>query len=190
MSKPVCVIWLNDANIYAQALAHAGVIDRFEVHSVKMDDPIPDDLAERTEILVGWRPGRYLTRMRRLRWIQAMTAGVEAWLESPDVRSDIALTCARGSHRLSMPENILGALFHLAKPYMAIALDQKESHWTRRVADTLAGKTLGVLGLGAVGHELARKASALEMRVIGTRRSGGAVAHVEKVFAPEATAGR
>ena len=40
MSKPVCVIWLNDANIYAQALAHAGVIDRFEVHSVKMDDPV------------------------------------------------------------------------------------------------------------------------------------------------------
>jgi phosphoglycerate dehydrogenase-like enzyme len=187
MSKPVCVIWLNDANIYAQALAHAGVIDRFEVHSVKMDDPVPDDLAERTEILVGWKPGRYLTRMRRLRWIQAMTAGVEAWLESPDVRSDIALTCARGSHRLSMPENILGALFHLAKPYMAIALDQKESRWTRRIADTLAGKTLGVLGLGAVGQELARKASALEMRVIGTRRSGGALAHVEKVFAPEAT---
>src|SRR4051812_44822053 len=187
MSKPVCVIWLNDAKVYEDALARAGVLDRLEVHAVKMDDSLPDDLLSRAEILVGWRPGSYLTRTPRLRWIQAMTAGVESWLESADLPAGVTLTCARGSHRLSMPENILGALFHIAKPYMAIALDQRESRWTRRMAGTLAGKTLGILGLGAVGQELARKAAGLDMRVIGTRRSPAPVANVERVYAPEET---
>jgi phosphoglycerate dehydrogenase-like enzyme len=51
----------------------------------------------------------------------------------------------------------------------------------------LAGKTLGILGLGAIGQELARKAAALEMRVIGTKRTPESLPHVEKVYAQEET---
>ena len=187
MTKPVCVIWLNDAKLYEDALTRAGLADRLELHAVKMDEPIPGEIAERADILVGWRPAADLARMPRLRWIQAMTAGVEAWLESPDLRDDVALCCARGSHRISMPENILGALFHLTKPYMAIALDQRESRWTKRMSVPLAGKTLGILGLGAIGQALARKASALEMRVIGTRRTPGRLEHVDAVYSQQET---
>jgi phosphoglycerate dehydrogenase-like enzyme len=49
------------------------------------------------------------------------------------------------------------------------------------------GKTLGILGLGTVGQELARKAAALEIRVIGTKRTPTPLPHVEKVYAPEQT---
>jgi len=181
------VIWLDDAKVYEEALTRAGLIDRLELHTLQRGEAIPDELAARAEIIAGWKPGGYLKRATRLRWIQAMTAGVEEWLESPDLRGDVTLSCARGSHRLSMPENILGAVFHLTKPYMQIALDQRESRWTRRMAVPLAGKTLGILGLGAVGQELARKAAALEMRVIGTRRTPAAVANVEKVHPQEET---
>jgi glyoxylate/hydroxypyruvate reductase len=182
MTLPVCVVWLNDARLYEEALSRAGIADRFELHLLKADQAMPEDLAQRTDVLVAWHPGSYLKRMPRLTWVQAMTAGVEPWLEHPDLGSDVVLSCARGSHRMSMPENILGALFHLTKPYTQSVLDQRESRWTRRVCDTLAGKTLGILGLGAIGRELARKAAALEMRVIGTRRSPAPVPHVEKVY--------
>ena len=187
MSKPVCVIRVNEAESYAHALARMGLADRFELHTLKVDQPIPDDLAALTDILVGWRPGSYLKGMPKLRWLQAMTAGVDPWLASPDLGTDVTLCCARGSHRISMPENILGALFHLTKPYMPIALDQRESRWTKRVSVPLAGKTLGILGLGAIGQELARKATALEMRVIGTKRTPEPLAHVAKVYAQEQT---
>jgi phosphoglycerate dehydrogenase-like enzyme len=86
-----------------------------------------------------------------------------------------------------MPENILGALFHLTKPYAGIALDQKDRRWRRRVSNTLAGTTLGILGLGVIGQELARKAQALEMRVIGTRRAPAPLPHVDRVYGPEGT---
>ena len=187
MTKPLCVIRMNDANLYEQALARNGLAGAFEVHALKADQPIPDEVAARAEILVGHAPGPYLKQMPKLRWIQANTAGIDPWLVNPDLREDVTLSCARGSHRIPMPENILGALFHITKPYMQIALDQRESKWTRRVSQTLAGKTLGILGLGAIGQELARKAAALEMRVIGTKRTPTPLAHVENVYSQEQT---
>ena len=57
----------------------------------------------------------------------------------------------------------------------------------KRVSVPLAGKTLGILGLGAIGQELARKATALEMRVIGTKRTPVPLPYVEKVYAQEET---
>lgn len=187
MEKPVCVVQVNEGKVYEQALTRAGLDKRFEVHSLQVGEAIPDDLAARTEVLMGWRPGSYLRKMPRLRWIQAMTAGIDPWLASADLSHDVTLCCARGTHRISMPENILGAIFHLTKPYMSIALAQQESRWTKQQSVPLAGKTLGILGLGAIGQELARKAAALEMRVIGTKRTPAALPHVDRVYGQEET---
>jgi phosphoglycerate dehydrogenase-like enzyme len=189
MAKPVCVVWMNEARVYEQALARAGLGEQFEFHGVRNDQAIPSGLAARCEVLVGWRPAPGLiASMPRLRWIQSTTAGMDQWLASPDLRGDIMLTCARGAHRVQMPENILAALFFLTKPLMQCALDQRESRWTRRISEPLAGKTLGILGLGAIGQELARKAEALELKVIGTKRSPAPLPHVAKVYPQEATA--
>jgi phosphoglycerate dehydrogenase-like enzyme len=136
--------------------------------------------------MLAWgAPAGLLPRMPALRWVQALTAGVESWLALPDLPAGLALTCARGTHRQSMPENILGALFHIAKPYAAIAQSQAEGKWVRRMAMPLAGKTLGIIGLGAIGQDLARMAAAIGMRVIGTKRTGS-VAGVE-TYPPERT---
>jgi len=150
----------------------------------------PDDaILARCDAMLAWRPPSALAqRAPRLRWIQSLTAGVEQWLASPDLPRDVVLTCARGTHRLQMPENILGALFLISKQLAGIVLDQRERRWRRRVNETLAGKTLGILGLGAIGTELARKAAALEMRVIATRRSPGPAPHVERVYGADGTA--
>jgi phosphoglycerate dehydrogenase-like enzyme len=87
-----------------------------------------------------------------------------------------------------MPENILGALFHITKPFAAAQRDQEMRRWTRHLGEPLAGKTLGILGLGAIGQEVARKAHALELTVIGTRRGPASVPHVARVLPPEGTA--
>jgi phosphoglycerate dehydrogenase-like enzyme len=112
---------------------------------------------------------------------------MEHWLAAPDVPADVVLTCARGSHRVQMPENILAALLFVTKQLGEIAVDQRQRRWTRRINEPLAGKTLGILGLGAIGAEVARKAAALEMRVIGTRREPRAVPMVDRVWGPAGT---
>ena len=154
--------------------------------------PLASEPDDRTlagcEALLAWRPpAKLATRAPRLVWIQSLTAGVEHWLAAGDLPRGAVLTCARGIHRLSMPEHILAALFLVQKQLPAIVLDQRERTWRRRINATLAGQTLGILGLGTIGAEVAKKATALEMRVIGTRRRPGPVAHVERVWGPDGT---
>ncbi|HEX7785841.1 MAG TPA: hypothetical protein VF653_06440, partial [Methylomirabilota bacterium] len=107
---PLVLLWIPDPGPYRQALARAGLDARVEVVSVPMaEEPAPDLLA-RCEALLAFRAGAgLLSRMPRLRWIQTITAGVEGWLALPDLPAAVALTCARGTHRIQMPENILGA---------------------------------------------------------------------------------
>jgi len=186
--RPLVLLWTNEPEPYRRALAEAGLAARVEAVDVPLGrEPAPDLLA-RCEALLAWRVGPgVLPRMPRLRWVQSLTGGMEQWLALPDLPAGLALTCARGTHRVQMTENILGALFHLTKPYAGIVADQRERRWRRRVSETLAGSTLGILGLGAIGQELARKAEALEMRVIGTRRRPAPMPHVERVYGPDGT---
>lgn len=185
-TKPVVLLWLNETGPYREALAEAKLADRVDLHAVRMDAMPSPELMARCDAMLAWRAGPgVLPRMPRLRWIQSQTGGVEQWLALPDLPAGVTLTCARGTHRVSMTENILGALFHLTKPYAAITVDQREQRWTRRISGLLAGKTLGILGLGAIGQEVARRAAVLEMRVIGARRSGASVEGVEHVYPPK-----
>ena len=186
--RPLVLLWIPEPGPYRQALERAGLDRQIDLaHVPPAETPTPDLLA-RAQAMLAYRSGPgVLPRMPALRWIQALTAGVEGWLALPDLSAGITLTCARGTHRVQMPENILGALFHLTKPYAGIALDQKEHRWRRRVSETLAGTTLGILGLGVIGQELARKAEALEMRVIGTRKSPAPLPHVAQVYGPDGT---
>jgi phosphoglycerate dehydrogenase-like enzyme len=188
MTKPLLLLWTDGAEPYARAIAEAGLADRLRIETLPRA-AIPDDtLLAQAEVLLSWGPpAGMLARMPKLRFVQALTAGVEHWISRADLPADLALSCARGTHRVQMPENILGALFHITKPYAAIMADNAAQRWTRRVSTTLAGQTLGILGLGAIGAELARKAAALEMRVIGTKRGAGPVPHVERVVGPEGT---
>ena len=188
MTKPLLLLWTDGAEPYARAIEAAGLADRLRIETVPRAATPDDALLAEAEALFSWGPPPgTLTRMPKLRFVQALTAGVEHWLARPDLKPDLALSCARGTHRVQMPENILGALFHITKPYAAIAGDNAAKRWTRRVSSTLAGQTLGILGLGAIGAELARKAAALEMRVIGTRRGAEEVPHVERTYRPDAT---
>ena len=186
--RPLVLLWIPEPGPYRQALERAGLDRQIDLaHVPPAETPAPDLLA-RAQAMLAYRSGPgVLPRMPALRWIQALTAGVEGWLALPDLPAGITLTCARGTHRVQMPENILGALFHLTKPYAGIALDQKEHRWRRRVSETLAGTTLGILGLGVIGQELARKAEALEMRVIGTRKSLAPLPHVAQVYGSDGT---
>ena len=188
MTKPLFLLWTDGADAYRKAITDAGLDQHIRLEELPRNaTPSAAQMQEAEAMLTWGPPAGLLAQMPKLRWAQALTAGVEHWLARADLSSGLTLTCARGTHRVQMPENILGALFHITKPYAAIVGDNAAATWTRRVSTTLAGQTLGILGLGAIGQELARKASALEMRVMGTRRAAGTLPHVERVYAPAET---
>jgi len=182
------LLWTDSTDAYLDAIKAAGLADRVVIDTVpRKETPSAEQMA-RTEALMAYGvPPGVLPAMPRLRWAQAMTAGVEGWCALPDLPPNLTLTCARGTHRESMPENIIGALFYVAKPYAAAVANQKHSRWVHSVAQPLTGKTLGILGLGAIGQDVARIAAVLGMRVIGTRRRPEPMRDVAEVLPAERT---
>ena len=155
MNKPLFLLWTDGAEAYRKAITAAGLDQRIRLEELPRNaTPSTAQLQEAEAMLTWGPPAGTLAQMPKLRWAQALTAGVEHWLARTDLSPGLTLTCARGTHRVQMPENILGALFHITKPYAAIVGDNAASTWTRRVSSTLAGQTLGILGLGAIGQEL------------------------------------
>jgi phosphoglycerate dehydrogenase-like enzyme len=177
------LLWTDSTAAYLDAIKAAGLADRVAVETLpRKEKPSADQMA-RTEALMAYTvPAGVLPAMPKLRWAQAMMAGVESWFALPDLPENLVLTCARGTHKESMPENIIGALFYIAKPYAAAVENQKRSKWVQSVAQPLTGKTLGILGLGAIAQDVARLAAALGMRVIGTRRRPEPMPNVAEVF--------
>lgn len=182
------LLWTDTPGAYLDAIAAADLSSRVKVEALARAETPNEAQRAETEAMLAWgAPPGLLPQMPKLRWVQALTAGVEGWLALPDLPSGLTLTCARGTHRESMAENILGALFYLTKPYPAIVQDQRSSKWVRRVATPLAEQTLGILGLGAIGQQVAGIAKAIGMRVIGTKRRTGALPGLDAVLPPEQT---
>lgn len=182
------LLWIDNTATYLDGIKAAGLDDRVVVESLaRKDKPSPEQLARIEAMMAPGVPPGMLPSMPKLRWAQSMTAGVEGWLALPDLPKDITLTCARGTHTDSMPENIMAGLFYAAKPYAIAAANQKQGKWVHTMAQPLRGKTLGILGLGAIGAEAARLASAFGMRVIGTKRRPAPMANVEAVLPADRT---
>ena len=182
------LLWTDSTAAYLDAIRAAGLAERVTVETLpRKERPSADQIARTEALMAGAVPPGLLPAMPKLRWVQAMSAGVEGWLALPDLPAGLMLTCARGTHTESMPENIIGALFHVAKPYAQVAEHQKQARWVHTVAQPLTGKTLGILGLGAIGGDVARIAGALGMRVIGTKRRPAPMPHVAEVLPADRT---
>jgi D-2-hydroxyacid dehydrogenase (NADP+) len=144
----------------------------------------------RGEILYGWArllPERVLARAPGLKWIQLMSAGVD---ELPDeiMRSPVAVTSASGLHGVPIGEFVLEIMLMFVKKAPLCFRMKQEKQFQGFRPGLLRGQTMGVVGLGHIGREVARLAKAFGMRVIATRRSGaqGARArHVDILVPPE-----
>lgn len=128
------------------------------------------------EILYGWIhhfPKGLRARAPRLRWIQTMSAGVDR-LPEEILKSGIRIANASGLHGTPMGELALTMMLMFVKDAPACQQMKETRTWRRFVPNLLRGRTVGILGLGVVGQEIARLAGAFGMRVVGMRRSGGA----------------
>jgi phosphoglycerate dehydrogenase-like enzyme len=106
----------------------------------------------------------------RLRWIQSVGAGVDRYLTPAFANSDAILTSEKGLVGTHLAEH---AFAHLLALTRGIATALRERRWDARLsiraaAWELTGRTMGVIGLGGTGVEVARRAHAFGMRVIAT----------------------
>jgi glyoxylate/hydroxypyruvate reductase len=182
-TKPLVLLWLDEADLYLKAAADAGLTQKLEFAKVPAKQRPEPELMARAAGMLAWNlPPGIIPSLPKLRWIQTMSAGVEGWLARADLDPAIDLTCARGVHMEQMPDNIIAAIYHVAKPYDQARRQQEQRAWKRLMPEPLTGKTLGIIGLGTIGAELARMAAVLGLRVVGVRRTPEPVPDVEAVY--------
>lgn len=122
-----------------------------------------------------------------VRWIQATSAGIGKFVERMRYaeRTSWIMTTASGVHARPLAEFALFAMLYFAKDYPYLEREKRARHWERYTTESLAGRTLSIIGLGKIGRETAKLAKAFDMRVIGTRRDPSqTVAYVDALYAP------
>ena len=172
---------------FADALAD-NIRKRFpdlEIVSCWGDDPLQEQLDE-LEVLFCFRPSKeVLAQAPRISWIMTVGAGVDSVLPNPGLREECVITNARGIHAAQISEYTMGVMLALALKLPEHMRNQVQSAWQLRPHMIVEGKTMAVIGLGSIGKEIARKASALGLRVIGVRKHPVPVEHVEHVYGPD-----
>jgi len=149
-------------------------------------------VAEDIEVAAGHLDPQAALALPRLRWYQQWGAGAEWVLEHPEIRDrDLVVTNVSGVHAVPISEHVLAMMLALARRLPEAVRAQDRHQWVRggwsQPIMELAGKTLLVVGLGAIGARLARLAAALDMQVIGVRRDPERpVPGVERVVGPDA----
>ncbi len=108
----------------------------------------------------------------RLSWIQATSSGIGPLLNSSGIsRTKIIVTNAAGIHAGPLAEHTLLSLLYFVKNVPKRLREQRDHKWERYSGRELRGMTIVVIGLGAVGQEIARVCHAVGMYVIGVRRT-------------------
>lgn len=139
------------------------------------------------EVYMGFGiPAELLREGPSLRWVHSGAAGVRGSL-TPEMRaSDVVFTNSAGIHGPPVAETVIGYLLHFARGIDHVVRSQHEGRWDKSVFDAadapvreLSASTVGVVGLGGIGREVADRARALGARVVGIRRRAEPVAGVE-----------
>jgi phosphoglycerate dehydrogenase-like enzyme len=111
----------------------------------------------------------------KLKWIQAIGVGYNQFPLDEVRRRGIRLTNAVGVNASAVSEHALALMLALARRLPEARDNQHRKHWRAMIGDPqvredeLGGKTVGIVGLGAIGNRLASLTKAFDMRVVGTK---------------------
>jgi len=154
-------------------------------------DALPQELPD-TDIFVGYSlRAKQLLDAKKLKWIHSTAAGV-AQLMYPELRdSGIVVTNPSGIFSVPMAEHTMGLLIALARNFPDSVRCQDQSRWGQQELwdqpqhlTELNGQVLLIVGYGSIGHELARRAKAFDMRVWGVSRTGKGDASLAEKIVP------
>lgn len=163
--------------------------------TVLLDAPLPDrqrqrvhELSPDIELLEGLTPAN-LQRAQviytnkapfdpedapRLRWVQVNTVGVNQVTGTPLADSGIPIANVRGAYSMAVAEEAFAMLLALTRHLHVAHKLQTERRWQgdliRLQGDDCYGKTVGIVGYGSVGRQIARIAQAMGMRVLACKR--------------------
>lgn len=148
---------------------------RVELHPASSSAELPGGLLPDVEILYTVRVLPDPESVPSLRWIQFHYAGVDHVAEHPLLRGDVRVTTLSGAAMSQVAEYVLMALLALGRRVPRLERDRTDKRWAenrfeRFCPSDLKGSTVGIVGYGSVGREVARLCRAFGAAILATKR--------------------
>jgi phosphoglycerate dehydrogenase-like enzyme len=161
------------------------IIPEWDIYIGK-DPSIWVDHLKDAEIVAGWKKEvkeHCLEGSSKLKWLQTWSAGVNNVPLSELEARDIQLTSANGVHAYPISETIFGLMLALTRKIHTYVKNQQSKKWHHGHMNLeMHEKTVGIIGVGAIGKETAKIAKAFGMKVIGVRHSGLEEENVDEMY--------
>ena len=157
---------MPDADAYREAL-QARLPD-IPFHTATSEEAIREHAGKMDILVTLYRVADDLLKLAaNLKWIQVTTSGVNYLLSRPSLRKDVIITTSRGIHGPQMSEMAFLLMLALNRNFLQVVRNQDKRVWERWPGRILFQKKVGILGVGAIGEEIARKSKAFGMTVYG-----------------------
>ena len=145
------------------------VASHLRVQQISRNDPAFAEILPRAEIIVGWISAEDMARASCLRWLQLGSAGANRIFDA--LPANVVLTNASGVFGVPIAEHVLALMLALTRMIPESVRAAREAHWVQQTGRVeLFGATCGIIGLGDIGTEVARRCKAFGMRVLAVKR--------------------
>ena len=152
--------------------------DLAEIDYLKKREELGEKIVDADIVMGGPIPDDALKSARRLKFIQATSAGVDRFNFKLLKEREIILASAKGCNAREVAEHALALMLALAKKIASMDRTLKSGKWIPWKSETmigdLEGKTVGIIGYGRIGRELAKLCKALGMRILAVKRTPAA----------------
>jgi len=141
-----------------------------DLERVEDEADLPAAVAD-AEVLVTHRlPDEILEAAADLEWVQALSAGTDRFDHDALADRGVALTNVSGIHAKPIGQQVLGYLLHFERGFDRAVAQQRDREWRRYTGGELGDRTVGIVGVGAIGSKVADYCRTFDARVIGTKR--------------------
>lgn len=123
------------------------------------------------DVVAGHVAPEGLARARRLKWAHTWAAGPNAQVYPEFVKSDVVLTSSKGNGAIPLAEHAMMLMLMLNRNAMRWIDGHRQKKWDPFFHGELNGLTVGIIGAGHSGTNLALKSRAFHMKVLGLRRN-------------------
>lgn len=146
-------------------------LSNLDIYAPESDEDIKKILPEANIIYgVPWLVKQYLNKANKLVWVQSAFTGVDDLIDK-NLRKDYLLTNIRDAFSEIMAEYVFAYVLMFEKEILSNLSLQHEQIWGQKPYIPLKARTIGVLGTGSIGREIARVAKTFGMKVLGLRAS-------------------
>jgi phosphoglycerate dehydrogenase-like enzyme len=151
------------------------------LHPYSDSDDLGDDIAN-ADVVAGPLSEAAFQKATKLKWLHSWLAGPNEQLFQNLIESDVPFTCSKGNGAIPLAEHVMMLMLMLNRQAMRWVDSQNRRNWERFSHPELNGLTVGLIGVGNSGVDLAEKCKAFHMRVIGLRRHQSDAPNVDRFY--------